>query len=99
MADTTTHATSHPPRPVVELYAAITGDEDARVCKDIPESACRVQPASFFIHLISNTATKIGDELASAKLVLAWLMAALGAPAALAGLLVPIREAGALMPQ
>ncbi|MBK1693074.1 MFS transporter [Ectothiorhodospira mobilis] len=84
---------------MVELYEAITGDEDARVCKDIPESACRVQPASFFIHLISNTATKIGDELASAKLVLAWLMAALGAPAALAGLLVPIREAGALMPQ
>ncbi|MCG5536660.1 MFS transporter [Ectothiorhodospira mobilis] len=101
MTDTTAHAPHppHPPRPVVELYEAITGDEDARVCKDIPESACRVQPASFFIHLISNTATKIGDELASAKLVLAWLMAALGAPAALAGLLVPIREAGALMPQ
>ncbi|SEL48882.1 MFS transporter [Ectothiorhodospira marina] len=88
-----------PARPVVELYETLTGDEDARVCKDIPDAACRVQPANFFVHLVSNTASKIGDELASARLVLAWLMAALGAPAALAGFLVPIRESGSLLPQ
>ena len=88
-----------PSRPVVELYETLTGDEDARVCKDIPDAACRVQPANFFVHLVSNTASKIGDELASARLVLAWLMAALGAPAALAGFLVPIRESGSLLPQ
>ncbi|MGI3170507.1 MFS transporter [Pseudooceanicola sp. C21-150M6] len=43
--------------------------------------------------------TKISDGLIDPKLVLSWLMTALGAPAALAATLVPIREAGALLPQ
>jgi hypothetical protein len=91
----------HPslPRPAATVYDLVAGDEDARVCKDIPESACREMPRNFFLHLIANTASKIGDELASAKLVLAWLMAALGAPAFLAGFLVPVRESGSLLPQ
>jgi MFS family permease len=41
----------------------------------------------------------VSDELASAKLVLPWLLGALGAPAFLVGLLVPIRESGSLLPQ
>ena len=36
---------------------------------------------------------------ASAKLILPWLLGALGAPAALVGFVVPIREAGVLLPQ
>lgn len=91
-----------PPRspPVLaDLYELIAGDEDARACRDIPEHACRVMPGNFFVHWLSSTATKIGDELASAKLVLAWLLTSLGAPAFLLGALVPVREAGALLPQ
>ncbi|WP_018876862.1 MFS transporter [Thioalkalivibrio sp. ALE31] len=87
------------PRPIIGLYETIAGDEDARVCKDIPENACRAQPVNFFVHLVANTLSKIGDELASARLVLAWLLGALGAPAAFAGFLVPIRESGSLLPQ
>jgi hypothetical protein len=87
------------PQPAARLYDLITGDEDARVCKDIPDSACREQPRNFLLTVVSNTASKIGDELASAKLVLAWLMAALGAPSFLAGFLVPVRESGSLLPQ
>jgi len=41
----------------------------------------------------------VADELASAKLILPWLMGALGAPSALVGFLVPIRESGVLLPQ
>jgi hypothetical protein len=85
--------------PLLSLYETIAGDEDARVCKDIPEAACNAQPVNFFIHLVANTLSKIGDELASARLVLAWMLGALGAPAAFAGFLVPIRESGSLMPQ
>jgi len=85
--------------PARQLYAVLTGDEDARACKDIPDSACRDQPANFFLHLLSSLASKTADELASANLVIAWLLAAVAAPAALIGLLVPIRESGALMPQ
>lgn len=87
------------PRPAAVLYDLVAGDEDARVCKDIPESACREMPRNFMLHIAANTASKIGDELASAKLVLAWLMSALGAPAFLAGFLVPVRESGSLLPQ
>lgn len=86
-------------RPLLGLYETIAGDEDARVCKDIPEAACNAQPFNFFIHLVANTLSKIGDELASARLVLAWMLGALGAPAAFAGFLVPIRESGSLIPQ
>lgn len=82
-----------------KLYDLATGDEDARVCKDIPASACRDQPRNFFAYLAANLFNKVADELTSAKLVLPWLMSALGAPAALVGLLVPIRETGVLLPQ
>lgn len=81
------------------LYDQVTGDEDARVCKDIPESACRHQPRNFFAYLLANSASKLADELSSARLILPWLMSAVGAPMALVGFLVPIREAGVLLPQ
>ncbi|MEA3639067.1 MAG: MFS transporter [Lamprobacter sp.] len=85
--------------PLDSLYDLITGDEDARVCKDIPSESCRDQPRNFFAYLVANLFTKVADELASAKLVLPWLMGWLGAPALIVGLLVPIREAGVLVPQ
>ena len=81
------------------FYELVTGEEDARVCKDIPEEACKDQPTNFFAYLLANFLTKIGDELSSAKLILPWLLSALGAPATLTGFLVPIRESGALLPQ
>lgn len=40
-----------------------------------------------------------GDQLVNASTVLPWLFAALGVPAALTGLLVPIRESGSMLPQ
>jgi hypothetical protein len=81
------------------LYDLVTGDEDARVCKDIPEEACNDQPENFFLQLGANVCTKIGDELASARLVLPWLLSAAGAPGFFIGLLVPIRESLSLLPQ
>ncbi|MGB0497635.1 MAG: MFS transporter [Rubricella sp.] len=51
------------------------------------------------VHIASLAASKTADGLMDAKLVLSWLIGAIGAPAALVGLLVPIREAGALLPQ
>lgn len=81
------------------LYDLVTGDEDARVCKDIPDAACNDQPENFFLQLGANVCTKIGDELASAKLVLPWLLSAAGAPTFFIGLLVPIRESLSLLPQ
>jgi MFS family permease len=50
-------------------------------------------------HALSLSMTKIADGLIDPKLVLSWLLASLGAPAVYAGALVPLREAGALLPQ
>ena len=61
-----------------DLYDLLTGDDEARVCKDIPDDACREQPRNFFIHGTALTLTKLGDGLADAKLVLAWLLSSLG---------------------
>jgi len=45
------------------------------------------------------TLTKVGDRIVDPKTVLAWFLETAGAPVALTGLLVPIRESGALLPQ
>ena len=84
---------------VENLYDRITGDEDARVCKDIPDSACNDQPRNFFAYLVANLLGKVADEIASAKLIIPWLFGMLGVPALFTGFLVPIREGGVLLPQ
>lgn len=84
---------------VRQAYALLADEGEARVCRDIPESACRDQPGNFMRHVLSLGATKTADGLADAKLILAWLFGALGVPPWLTGLLVPVREAGALLPQ
>lgn len=81
------------------IYQHLAEDEDARVCQDIPEAACDEQPKSFLLHLWSLTLTKLGDSLVSARLVLPWLLATVGAPAFFISMLVPLRESLALLPQ
>lgn len=49
--------------------------------------------------MLSSTGIKIADRLASPKTTLAWLLQALGAPAIFIGIIVPLRESGALLPQ
>lgn len=81
------------------IYSLLVADDEGRVCRDIPEEACDEQPGNFLRHVVSLSATKTGDGLADPKLVLSWLLGALGAPSFYVGLLVPVREAGALVPQ
>jgi len=81
------------------LYDVLTGEEEGRACRDIPDRACRHRARNFFLHVASLMLTKAGDGLADAKLVLPWLLGAVGAPATTIGLLVPVREALALLPQ
>lgn len=82
-----------------KLYELVSGDEDARICKDISEDACDVFPRNFGKQVIAQVASKTGDQLSKPGLILTWLLTALGAPAVTIGLLVPIREAGSLLPQ
>lgn len=71
----------------------------AQVCRDLPESACREQPRNYGVHVASLSLTKIGEGLADPKLVLAWLLDAIGTPTWALGLLVPVRESLAMLPQ
>lgn len=81
------------------FYARIAEEEDARVCRDIPDAACREQPIAFSLQLLAQVLTKIGDALTSSRIVLAWMLASLAAPAIYISLLVPIRESLSLLPQ
>lgn len=81
------------------VFEAIIIDDEGRACRDIPDSACREEPRNFLTHVTSLSLSKVADGLIDPKLVLSWLMTSVGAPGFLIGLLVPIREAGALLPQ
>ncbi|MGD8907146.1 MAG: MFS transporter, partial [Gammaproteobacteria bacterium] len=81
------------------LYEKLTNQEDARVCEDISEQACRETPRSFVLILLSSFLTKVGDAVASPKTTLAWVTTVVGAPEFVLGLLVPLRESGSLIPQ
>ncbi len=81
------------------LYQQLVNEEDARVCRDISDSACRVVPGNFLLQIATQFFTKLGDAIANPKTVLAWLLAALSAPAVFTAFLVPIRESGSLIPQ
>ncbi len=81
------------------IYEALTNEEDARLCRDIDERACRESPRNFAVILSSLFLTKLGDAVSSPKTTLAWLTAAVGAPSFVLGLLVPIRESGSMIPQ
>ncbi len=81
------------------IYEKLVNEEDARVCKAIDESACKVVPGNFFITLISYFFNKIADAIANAKVVLPWLMESLSVPIYLISFLVPIKESGSLIPQ
>lgn len=80
------------------LYTAlVTRNRDAEA--ELPaEVAANVAPNGLrlvFAHALQSS----GDQTMNASTVLPWLFAALGVPAALAGMLVPIRESGSMMPQ
>lgn len=76
----------------------LNNEEDARACRDIPESACREIPRNSLLMLVSQTLTTLGDLLINPKTVLAWLMGAVGA-SWLVAWLVPIRESLSMLPQ
>ncbi|MEL6766930.1 MAG: MFS transporter [Pseudomonadota bacterium] len=72
------------------LYARLTGADE------MPGEA---EARNGLRHVAAQTLNKLADGLLDPKLVLSWLLGAMGAQGALIGALVPVREAGALLPQ
>lgn len=81
------------------VYALLHDEDEGRMCADIPDKACAHQPRNFVLSALVLSLTKTGDRLMDPKIVLAWMVTALGAPAVIVGLLSPVREALALLPQ
>lgn len=84
---------------LVDLYTYLNNEEDARICRDISDDACKSVPGNFFLIILSNTLSKLGDALSNPKTVLAWIMTYVNAPVSMIGFLVPVRESGSMLPQ
>ena len=82
-----------------QLYDYLNDEEDARSCKAIDEESCRETPKNYFLILISNMLTSLGDTLSNPKTVLTWVMSYVNAPVMLISFIVPIRESGSMLPQ
>lgn len=86
--------------PLQLAYSILSGDDDQdRACEAIPESACRHLPRNYVLNVLNGTSTKLAEQIAGPNLVLPWLLAALGAPVFLTGLLMPLKQTGSLLPQ
>lgn len=84
---------------IERAYEALVNEEDARVCTDIDDDACRQVPGNFLLQVGTQFLTKLGDAIANPKTILAWMLSALGAPGVFTAFLVPVRESGSLIPQ
>ncbi|MEC5129188.1 MFS transporter [Verrucomicrobiales bacterium BCK34] len=83
-----------------KLYELVTDDDDGvDLSVGIGSEAAEHVPVNFGRQVIASVASKTGDQFSKPGLILTWLLTALGAPAITIGLLVPIREAGSLLPQ
>jgi hypothetical protein len=85
---------------IEEIYAILSGDDRTeRACTDIPPAECTNLPSNYVLNVLNGAAAKLAEQVASAKIVLPWLLGALGTPALFVGLLLPLRQMGSLLPQ
>ena len=86
--------------PLHSAYAILSGDDATeRACSAFPEEQCTAVPKNLVLNVFNGACTKLAEQLVSPTLVLPWLVSALGAPVAVAGWFVPIKQAGSLIPQ
>lgn len=78
------------------LYNYLSGHTEAK--QEIALDQKTVE-RNFFCHLWISLGNKLADSLISPRLILPWLLNAMLSPMWVVSLLVPIREAGALLPQ
>lgn len=75
----------------------VKANEDAS--SGLPEEVRRNVPGNGLRLIAANALQNAGDQVVNASTVLAWLVASLGGPSWIIGLLVPVRESGSMLPQ
>ena len=81
------------------LFNYLHKDDNISAANNIAEEARPYVIKNYFLILLSNTLTSLGDTLSNPKTVLAWVMNYVQAPVALISFIVPIRESGSMLPQ
>ncbi|WKK73497.2 MFS transporter [Marivirga salinae] len=81
------------------FYDFLTEEDEPRACKAIPDDACTNVPKNFTLNIANGTLTKLAEKIISPNLTLAWIMDFFGASSAMIGALVPVKDAGSLLPQ
>ncbi|MEX0868463.1 MAG: hypothetical protein WD011_02215 [Nitriliruptoraceae bacterium] len=81
------------------LYALLIDPDEDYTTSDLDPEVEREVPGNALRQVAAMALQKIGDLLVDAKTVLAWLVTSLGGSSLIIGLLVPIREAGSMLPQ
>lgn len=87
-------------QPISEkIYDFLTEEDEPRACEAIPDEACTNVAANFSLNVANGASTKLAEQIISPSLTLPWILSFLGAPSFMVGLLVPIKNAGSLLPQ
>lgn len=86
-------------RTLGERFYAVAVDNGDVDRSTLPPAVADALPRNASRQVVAHTLQNLGDVVVDAKTVLTWLLAAVGAPASLVGLLVPIRDAGSMVPQ
>lgn len=80
-----------------DIYRRLVQSDSA--AEDVAEEARPHVARNGLRQIAANGLQSTGDQVVNAKTVLPWLLVSVGAPGALIGLLVPIRESGSMLPQ
>lgn len=83
------------------LLMVVTGEDDLdRACEAIPDEECpRTRAGNFLLNLGNGACTKTAEQMAGPNLVLPYLLGIIGAPVFWVGWLMPVKQAGSLLPQ
>ncbi|MEQ8351489.1 MAG: MFS transporter [Leptospiraceae bacterium] len=84
---------------VSERFHSFLTDDELRSCERIPDEFCQEVPGNFAANILNGTITKLAERIIHPGLTLPWILSALGVSTFWIGLLVPVRDAGSLLPQ
>jgi hypothetical protein len=84
---------------VDRLHAALVDADEDHGRGELPDRVAAEVPGNTVKQVGAMALQKAGDLVVDPKTVLAWLLATVGAPAAAAAMLVPVRESGSMLPQ
>jgi hypothetical protein len=87
-------------RPITtRLHDLLVDADDDHGRGELPDRVVDAVPGNTVKQVGAMALQKAGDLVVDPKTVLAWLLAAVGAPASAAAMLVPVRESGSMLPQ